>query len=110
MRDQEGLFEVQPAEPERSAARAPGVDKRFRAFDPHRVLLPPSLDDWLPEGTWRGSSPSWSTRCSTSSPILADYTDKRGFPPYDPRLMVRAADLRLHHRGAVLPGDPASLR
>jgi hypothetical protein len=26
------------------------VDKRFRAFDPHQVLLlPPSLDDWLPQ-------------------------------------------------------------
>jgi len=25
--------------------------KRFRRFDPHQVLLlPPSLDDWLPEG------------------------------------------------------------
>ncbi|MET7458637.1 transposase [Streptomyces sp. NPDC005574] len=23
------------------------------------------------------------------TPILADYTDKRGYPPYDPRLMVR---------------------
>lgn len=22
-------------------------------------------------------------------PVLADYTEKRGFPPYDPRLMVR---------------------
>ncbi|MFF1420606.1 hypothetical protein [Streptomyces sp. NPDC058280] len=26
------------------------MDKTFRAFDPHQVLLlPPSLDDWLPE-------------------------------------------------------------
>jgi transposase len=22
-------------------------------------------------------------------PVLADYTDKRGYPPYDPRLMLR---------------------
>jgi transposase len=22
-------------------------------------------------------------------PVLADYTEKRGYPPYDPRLMVR---------------------
>ncbi|MFD7238981.1 hypothetical protein ACFWAT_27225 [Streptomyces syringium] len=43
MRDGEGLFEAEPVEKKRPQARAAAVDKRFRAFDPHQVLLlPPS--------------------------------------------------------------------
>ena len=50
MRDGDGLFEVEPADPKRPQARSAAVDKRFRSFDPRQVLLlPPSLDDWLPE-------------------------------------------------------------
>lgn len=68
MRDGEGLFEAEPVEKKRPQARAAAVDKWFRAFDPHQVLLlPPSLDDWLPEETtWPGSSPTWSTSLSAS--------------------------------------------
>ncbi|WP_456318838.1 hypothetical protein [Actinacidiphila oryziradicis] len=50
MRGGDGLFEVEPVEGNRPDGRAAAVDKRFRAFDPHQVLLlPPSLDDWLPQ-------------------------------------------------------------
>lgn len=46
----DGLFEVGPVEMKRLQGRRAAVDKRFRAFDPHLVLLlPPSLDDWLPQ-------------------------------------------------------------
>lgn len=49
MRGGDGLFEVEPVEKKRPMGPA-AVDKTFRAFDPHQVLLlPPSLDDWLPE-------------------------------------------------------------
>lgn len=90
MGDQEGLFDVGPVEPERLRARAAGVDKRFRAFDPHQVLLlPPSLHDWLPEGHLARFVGELVDEVLDLSPILADYTEKRGFPPYDPRLMVR---------------------
>jgi hypothetical protein len=45
-----GLFEVEPVEKRQPQGRGAAVDKRFRAFDPHQVLLlPPSLDDWLPQ-------------------------------------------------------------
>ncbi len=90
MRDQEGLFEAEPVEPKRSRARAAGVDKKFRAFDPGQVLLlPPSLDDWLPEDHLARFVADLVDVVLDLSPILADYTEKRGFPPYDPRLMVR---------------------
>ncbi|MGW2940080.1 IS1182 family transposase [Streptomyces sp. NPDC001156] len=66
------------------------MDKTFRAFDPHQVLLlPPSLDDWLPEDHLARFVADLVDEVLDLSPILADYTEKRGYPPYDPRLMVR---------------------
>ncbi|WP_449343303.1 IS1182 family transposase [Streptomyces sp. C11-1] len=66
------------------------MDKRFRAFDPHQaLLLPPSLDDWLPEGHLARFVADLVDDVLDLGPILAGYTEKRGFPPHDPRLMVR---------------------
>lgn len=47
-----GLFEVEPGEVRaRIPVAAPaGVSKTFRGYDQgQQFLLPPSLDDWLPE-------------------------------------------------------------
>lgn len=86
----DGLFEVGPVERKQPGGRAAAVDKRFRAFDPHQVLLlPPSLEDWLPEGHLARFVGDLVDEALDLSPILADYTEKRGYPPYDPRLMVR---------------------
>jgi transposase len=61
------------------------VDKRFRAFDPHQVfLMPPSLDDWLPEGHLARFVAELVDEVLDLSPILASYTEKRGYPPYAP--------------------------
>ncbi|WP_434975738.1 IS1182 family transposase [Streptomyces bluensis] len=66
------------------------MDKTFRAFDPHQVLLlPPSLDDWLPGDHLARFVADLVDEVLDLSPILADYTEKRGFPPYHPRLMLR---------------------
>jgi transposase len=66
------------------------VDKRFWMFDPHQVyLMPPSLDEWLPEGHLARFVADLVDEVLDLGPILASYTEKRGFPPYDPRLMVR---------------------
>jgi hypothetical protein len=66
------------------------VEEPFRAFDPHQVLLlPPSLDDWLPEGHLARFVAELVDEALDLSLILADYTEKRGFPPHDRRLMVR---------------------
>ncbi|MGW0885560.1 IS1182 family transposase [Streptomyces sp. NPDC002671] len=66
------------------------MDKRFRAFDLHQVLLlPPSLDDWLPEGHLARFVADLVDGVLDLGPVLADYTEKRGFPPHDPRLMMR---------------------
>ncbi|MET7538702.1 IS1182 family transposase, partial [Streptomyces sp. NPDC005507] len=45
------MFEVEAVGKKRPQGSPAAVGKTFRAFDPHQVmLLPPSLDDWLPEG------------------------------------------------------------
>lgn len=90
MRSGDGLFEVEPAEKRPSQGCGAAVDKRFRAFDPHQVLLlPPSLDDWLPEDHLARFVADLVDDVLDLTAIRADYTEKRGYPPYDPRLMVR---------------------
>jgi transposase len=90
MRSGDGLFEVESAEKRQPQARGAAVDKRFRAFDPHQVLLlPPSLDDWLPQDHLARFVADLVDDVLDLSSIRADYTEKRGHPPYDPRLMLR---------------------
>lgn len=50
--DGKALFDVDPGEmaPEARAPQAAGESKQFRTYDQaQQLLLPPSLDDWLPE-------------------------------------------------------------
>ena len=66
------------------------VDKTFRAYTPDQgLLLPPSLDDWLPEGHLARFVAELVDEHLDLSRIRAAYTEGRGAPPYDPRLMVR---------------------
>jgi transposase len=90
MRGEDGLFEAEPVEVKRPQRRPAAVDKTFRAFDPQQLLLlPPSLDDWLPEGHLARFVADLVDHVLDLGPVLADYTEKRGYPPYDPRLMLR---------------------
>lgn len=75
-----------PAEP---AAAVP-VSKTFRAFAPEQdLLLPPSLDDWLPSEHLARFIAELVDEHLDLSRIHASYTKAKGAPPYDPRLMVR---------------------
>jgi len=66
------------------------VDKTFRAFVPEQdLLLPPSLDEWLPAGHMARFIAELVDEHLDLSRIRAGYTEERGAPPYDPRLMVR---------------------
>jgi transposase len=90
MRGGDGLFEVEPVEKRQPQGRPAAVDKRFRAFDPHQVLLlPPSLDDWLPQDHLARFVADLVDEVLDLGPVRADYTEKRGYPPYDLRLVVR---------------------
>lgn len=75
----DGLFEVEPVGKKRPMGPAAVVDKTFRAFDPHQVLLlPPSLDDWLPEDQLARFVADLVDEVLDLGPVLADYTEKRG--------------------------------
>lgn len=66
------------------------VDKTFRPFHPDQdLLLPPSLDDWLPAEHLARFIAELVDEHLDLSRIHAAYTEVRGGPPYDPRLMVR---------------------
>ncbi|WP_448511063.1 IS1182 family transposase [Mycolicibacterium thermoresistibile] len=66
------------------------MGKTFRTFAPDQgLLLPPSLDDWLPDEHLVRFIADLVDEHLDLSRIHAAYTEGRGGPPYDPRLMVR---------------------
>jgi transposase len=87
---QQQLVEVEVVGP--ASQRAPvGADKTFRPYDPDQVLLmAPVLREWVPEGDLAHFvSDLVDSNALDLSVIYAGYEDERGFPPYDPRLMVK---------------------
>jgi transposase len=88
---QERLVEVPVGEGCERAARAPaGEEKTFRAYDPDQVLLmAPVLSEWVPDGDLAHFVSDLVESALDLSPIYAAYEEERGFPPYDPRLMLK---------------------
>jgi transposase len=89
--EQERLVEVDAIEAP-TAERAPvGAEKTFRAYDPDQVLLmAPVLQEWVPEGDLAHFvSDLVESGALDLSAIYASYDDERGYPPYDPRLMIK---------------------
>ncbi|MHB1988226.1 MAG: IS1182 family transposase [Acidimicrobiales bacterium] len=84
------FFEVpEGSEPVRQAPKAP-VDKTFRACDQaQQFLLPPSIADWVPEGHLARFIDELVGEVLDLAPFLASCTEVRGYPPYDPRLMLK---------------------
>jgi transposase len=82
-------FEPTPDVPAVEEERAP-VTKTFRPYDPHQILLlPPSLDEWLPERHLARFVSELVEEALDLSAIRAAYVEERGYPPYDPRLMLK---------------------
>jgi len=89
---QERLVEVPAGEGCEARAREPvGEEKSFRPYDPDQVLLlAPVLSEWVPEGDLAHFvSDLVESGALDLSAIYASYEDERGYPPYDPRLMVK---------------------
>jgi transposase len=62
--------------------------KTFRPYDPDQMLLmPPSLADWVPEDHLARFVRDIVETLDLSA-IEDAYTEERGYPPYDPRMMV----------------------
>ncbi len=86
---QERLVEVQ-ASAVVGERRAAGEEKTFRAYDPDQVLLmAPVLSEWVPEGDLAHFVSDLVESALDLSPIYAAYEEERGYPPYDPRLMLK---------------------
>ena len=85
---------VEVPEVEGASAEAPArpgaVGKVFRDYQPGQVmLLPPSLDEWLPaEHLARFIDELVETHLDLE-PFYAAHTNVKGFPPYDPRMMLK---------------------
>jgi len=88
---QERLVEVEPTVVVGVERRPVGEEKTFRPYDPDQVLLmAPVLSEWVPEGDLAHFvSDLVETGALDLSAIYAAYEDERGYPPYDPRLMVK---------------------
>jgi transposase len=87
---QDRLVEVELVEAP-VAERVPvAAGKAFRAYDPDQVLLmAPCLQDWVPDGHLARFVSDLVDEALDLSAIYASYEEERGFPPYDPRLMVK---------------------
>ena len=66
-----------------------GMKKRFRTYEPGQLmLLPPSIDDWLPE-KHLARFLSETIDMMDIAVIQAPYErELRGYPPYHPRMML----------------------
>ena len=71
--------------------RPAGEEKTFRPYDPDQVLLmAPVLSEWVPEGDLAHFvSDLVESGALDLAAIYAGYEEERGYPPYDPRLMVK---------------------
>lgn len=85
------LVEVEPEAVLAEERPAVGGEKSFRPYDPNQVLLlAPVLQEWVPEGDLAHFvSDLVESGVLDLSAIYDDYTEERGYPPYDPRLMVK---------------------
>lgn len=88
---QERLVEVGPGAVLADERPSAGEKKTFRRYDPDQVLLlAPVLQEWVPEGDLAHFvSDLVESGALDLSAIFDDYTEERGYPPYDPRLMVK---------------------
>ena len=63
--------------------------KTFRPYVPEqRLLLPPAIEDWVPEGHLARFISDVVEGLDLSA-IECAYGEERGYPPYDPRMMTK---------------------
>ena len=64
--------------------------KTFRPYEPDQMLLmPPSLQDWVPDGHLARYVSDLVDNILDLSEIEDAYDEERGFPPYHPAMMVK---------------------
>lgn len=91
--EQQSLVEVSAVQGA-SAVSQPRVaaaeGKVFREYHPEQpMLLPPSLEEWLPAEHLARFVDELVEAHLDLEPFYAAHTNLKGFPPYDPRLMLK---------------------
>jgi transposase len=88
---QDRLLEVEAVERAPARASAPAAEaKVFRPYDPDQVLMmAPVLSEWVPEGDLAHFVSDLVEEALDLESIYAAYESERGYPPYDPRLMLK---------------------
>jgi len=86
----ETLFEVTDGG-ESPAGKVPaGRSKVFRRYDPDQsFLMPPSLDDWLPQDHTARFVGEVVDELLDLSVVYDSYVEASGAPPYDPAMMLK---------------------
>jgi len=66
------------------------MGKKYRFYDPNQLLImPPNLNDWLPNDHLARFISDVVDRLDLSSIMEYYEEEERGAPPYDPRMMVK---------------------
>jgi transposase len=87
--DGEKLFELEAVPVVPKTVTPAGPTKRFRAYNQSQsFLLPPSLDDWLPEDHEARFISAVVDNLLDLSVIYDSYLKADGYPPYDPSMML----------------------
>jgi len=86
----EKLFEVEEVPVPPQTLTPAGANKRFREYNQSQsFLLPPSLDDWLPEDHEARFISDVVENLLDLSVIYDSYQRADGYPPYDPSMMLK---------------------
>jgi len=87
--EQSVLIDVDPAVAGVTRPKRP-VDKTFRGYDQGQpMLLAPDVRDWVPAGDPARWVDDLVEHGLDLTAFYDDYTEVRGAPPYDPRLMLK---------------------
>ncbi|MEE8485142.1 MAG: transposase, partial [Acidimicrobiia bacterium] len=84
------LFEVADDDEPLVVKVPAGRSKVFRRYDPTQsFLLPPSLDDWLPQDHTARFISEVVDELLDLSVVYDSYVEASGAPPYDPTMMLK---------------------
>ena len=88
-----GLFDTTDNDPPKPLGKSKvpaGITKTFRSYDQDQMfLLPPSLDEWLPDDHSARFISEVVEELLDLGGIYSSYIEASGAPPYDPKMMLK---------------------
>ena len=88
--DGDALFEIADDDEPVEVKVPAGRSKVFRRYDPDQsFLMPPSLDDWLPQDHTARFISDVVDEMLDLSAVYDSYVEASGAPPYDPSMMLK---------------------